>query len=139
MVRLVGYLIDGIAGHTKVSIPIWCDWWGFSVNHAYFAMMFQFLYGAIGGSAEEFKYFLIVSFNSYMVRLVVCSIQARTCSLSAFQFLYGAIGGWILIIQLAKYGSFNSYMVRLVARSSMLSANRCVSIPIWCDWWFSCV
>ena len=99
--------------------------------------MFQFLYGAIGGTFEVRRGTFKKSFNSYMVRLVVqisqqikgryyCfnSYMVRLVGLAClicsgvnlmFQFLYGAIGGTI-------------FQPRLYTTST-------VSIPIWCDWW----
>ena len=58
--------------HIEVSIPIWCDWWFSGFLPCYrLIVVFQFLYGAIGGS---------VVFNGLN-------------PLFEFQFLYGAIGG----------------------------------------------
>ena len=121
---------------------------------------FQFLYGAIGGSSQ---YTTITQlrkcFNSYMVRLVDRPMSTDNLPHHRFQFLYGAIGGsnWSTFnSKLSEfqflYGAiggesynndyettfcFNSYMVRLVVGIRLMyQPVLCVSIPIWCDWWY---
>ncbi len=80
--------------------------------------LFQFLYGAIGGDTAKFSRRSMVSFNSYMVRLVEL--------LNTRAFLI--------------WPCFNSYMVRLVGYNFWCLDNiRHVSIPIWCDWWSATV
>ena len=76
--------------------------------------MFQFLYGSIGGLPLQGQCLLYLSFNSYMVRLVVLSLD---------QDKIQEIGFNSYMVRLVVFAKdqpeyqplrFNSYMVRLV-------------------------
>ena len=135
MVRLVGFKPRLQCGGNCISIPVWCDWWHKPVASLRGLKAFQFQYGAIGGRFRApqtswsgisipvwcdwwpFPYIpvrVLVDFNSSMVRLV--AVVSRICRIECkFQFQYGAIGGH-------------------TARQP-LPCGRCISIPVWCDWW----
>ena len=76
---------------------------------------FQFLYGAIGGTAYSYyqthlKSVSIPIWCDWWQSVTLCLLRH-----ALFQFLYGAIGGEEIKKLLGAFGGFNSYMVRLVA------------------------
>ena len=77
--------------------------------------LFQFLYGAIGGSA----------------------LPPKRPKYSKFQFLYGAIGGLISSHQHLRHLAFQFLYGAIGGTEKIfwLLIFFYVSIPIWCDWW----
>ncbi len=70
-----------------------------------------------------------------MVRLGEYLPLSTLCLYLQFQFQYGAIGRIFEFLFAASQVRFNSSMVRLGAVIKFdRFYNRCVSIPVWCDW-----